>query len=127
MERALYKNTGLRSYSRPISDKIWLVTQINSQLKLRRGGDPRGTFGLLIFLRVKRIKYGLSIYIALWKNYDSEKVFFMTLVETSQKTSVSLMTLSKTFRKTAFLSPMTLFHCDYPFNVSNDFSHSSNY
>ena len=46
----------------------------------------KGPFGLLICLyQVNRIKYGLTIYMHLWTNYDSEKVSPITLVKTSLK------------------------------------------
>ena len=48
--------------------------------------DQGDLFGLLICLyQVNRIKHGLTIYIHLWTNNDSEKVSPITLVKTSLK------------------------------------------
>ena len=48
--------------------------------------DQGDLFGLLICLyQVNRIKYGLTIYIHLWTNYDSEKVSPITFVKISLK------------------------------------------
>ena len=48
--------------------------------------DQSDLFGLLIcFYQVYRIKYGLTIHMHLWTNYDSEKVSPITLVKTSLK------------------------------------------
>ena len=70
--------------------------------------DQGDLFGLLICLyQVNRIKYGLTIYMHLWTNQDSEKVSPNTIVKASLKSPVSLMTPSKTFCKTAILYPMS--------------------